>query len=326
MKDGLRGLGEFGLIRALTANLKADRRVLHGIGDDCAVVEFGGKSMLLTCDASLEDIHFKRYWGTPEDIGWKSAVSALSDIAAMGGRASFVLVTLALAPDAEVTYVEGLYRGLANAVESTGAVIVGGDTTASHSGILLDFTVVGEVIGRPMLRSGARPGDVIAMTGAIGERGAGLHALLHGIEAPELVREYLHPLPRLAEGQWLQAQPGVKAMMDVSDGLLPDARHIAEASRVGIDLRTDWLPANKQLEEFWQEQQRDSVAQRLRSGEEYELLVVMEATEAKGICEAFEKEFELPLTVVGVCGDGHDGVWVDGAETDKSGFEHFLVT
>lgn len=323
MKDGLRGLGEFGLIRALTADLKSGGNVQHGIGDDCAVVAFGGKSMLLTCDASLEGVHFKRDWGAPEDLGWKAAVSALSDIAAMGGRANFVLVTLALPEELELAFVEALYRGLADAVESAGAIIVGGDTSASHSCIVLDLTVVGEVVGRPMLRSGARPGDVIAMTGAIGERGAGLHALLHGIDGPALVREYLHPLPRLAEGQWLQAQPGVKAMMDVSDGLLPDARHIAKASGVGVDLRTDWLPASAILEEFWRKQRLNCGAQRLRSGEEYELLVVLEAAEAAAICEAFEKVFELPLTVVGECSDGHESVWVDGGESNEKGFEHF---
>lgn len=324
MKDGLRGLGEFGLIRALTADLKSGGNVQHGIGDDCAVIEFGGKSMLLTCDASLEGVHFKRDWGTPEDIGWKAAVSALSDIAAMGGRANFVLVTLALPTDAALDYVESLYGGIKAAVAHAGALIVGGDTTASHSGIVLDFTVVGEVVGRPMLRGGAQPGDVIAMTGAIGERGAGLHALLHGVDAKELIRAYLHPFPRLAEGQWLQAQPGVKAMMDVSDGLLPDAGHIAKASEVGIDLRTAWLPANAMLETFWRAQGLDCDAQRLRSGEEYELLVVLNADEAEGICDAFDREQELPLTVVGVCGDGHEGVWVDGEETDEKGFEHFL--
>lgn len=326
MKDDLRGLGEFGLIRALTADLKSGDRVQHGIGDDCAVVEFGGKSMLLTCDASLEGVHFKRDWGAPEDIGWKAAVSALSDIAAMGGLANFVLVTLALPADAALEYVESLYSGIKAAVDHAGALIVGGDTTASHSGIVLDFTVVGEVIGRPMLRDGATPGDILAMTGSIGLRGAGLHALLHGVVAPELIREYLRPLPRLAEGQWLQAQPGVKAMMDVSDGLLPDSRHIAKASGVGIDLRTAWLPGNAVLEDFWSEQGIDCAAQRLRSGEEYELLVVLDAAEAEAICEAFAQAHELPLTVVGVCGDGHEGVWVDGAETDEKGFEHFRVT
>jgi thiamine-monophosphate kinase len=325
MKESLRGLGEFGLIRALTADLKSGGSVQHGIGDDCAVVEFGGKSMLLTCDASLEGVHFRRDWGTPEDIGWKAAVSAISDIAAMGGRASFMLVTLALPADAALDYVEALYGGIKAAVDHAGVLIVGGDTTASNAGIVLDFTVVGEVVGRPMLRRGAQPGDVIAMTGTIGERGAGLHALLHGVEARDLVRAYLHPFPRMAEGQWLQAQPGVKAMMDVSDGLVPDARHIAKASGVGIDLRRDWLPANTALEDFWRGQALDCAAQRLRSGEEYELLVVLKADEAEGICEAFAREHALPMTVVGLCGGGHEGVWVDGAETDEQGFEHFLT-
>jgi len=236
-----------------------------------------------------------------------------------------VLVTLALPADASLDYVESLYGGIKAAVAHAGALIVGGDTTASHSGIVLDFTVVGEVVERPMLRRGAQLVDVIAMTGAIGERGAGLHALLHGVEARDLVRAYLRPFPRLAAGQWLQAQPGVKAMMDVSDGLLPDAGHIARASGVGIDLRRDWLPANARLEDFWRAQGLDCAAQRLRSGEEYELLVVLDADEAEGICTAFEKEFELPMTVVGLCGDGHEGVWVDGGEPDAKGFEHFRM-
>lgn len=325
MNKGLRGLGEFGLIQALTADLKSNARVKQGVGDDCAVVELGGRQVLLTCDASLEDVHFKRAWGTPQDIGWKAAVSALSDIAAMGGRANFVLVTLALPDALALEYVEDLYRGIKAAVALAGALIVGGDTTASHTGIVLDFSVFGEVVGRPVLRSGAEAGDVIAMTGAIGARGAGLHALLHGKGASEWIRDYLHPFPRIAEGQWLQALPAVKAMMDVSDGLLPDARHIATASQVGINLQSAWLPANPGLEEFWRGQALDCGAQRIRSGEEYELLVVLDRVKAEEICATFEKTFDVPLTIIGECQDGHHGVRIDGEEAAGIGFEHFLT-
>lgn len=323
MSDGLGDLGEFGLIREWTKGLRAGAGVAHGIGDDCAVVEVGGKQLLLTCDASLEGVHFHRDWGTPEDLGWKAAVSALSDIAAMGGRANFVLVTLALPGDVDVDFAKGLYRGIADAVESVGAVIVGGDTTASQSGIVIDVAVVGEVVGRAVLRSGARPGDVIAVTGAPGRRGAGLHALLHGIEAPALIRDYLHPTPRLAEGQWLQAQAGVRAMMDVSDGILPDAGHMARASGVGIDLQAGKLPVDGVLEAFWMAQGRVAGMERLRSGEAYELLVAMEPDAVDGVCGAFEGRFGVALSVVGVCGEGESGVTVDGTAPGAAGFEHF---
>lgn len=322
MSDGLGGLGEFGLIRELTRGLRSGEGVSRGIGDDCAIVEIAGASLLLTCDASLEGVHFHRDWGAPEDIGWKAAVSALSDIAAMGGRARFVLVTLALPEDTPLDFVTTLYRGLSEAVTASGAAIVGGDTTASRSGIVLDLSVVGEVVGRPMLRSGARPGDLVAVTGVPGRRGAGLHALLHGIEA-RMVRDYLHPSPRLAEGQWLQAQPGVRAMIDLSDGMLPDARHIAEASGVGIDLRANQLPVNESLEAFWGNRGRDSGPERLRSGKEYELLVALDATDAGTICASFGEQFGIPLTVVGACYSESRAVLVDGAVPSDAGFEHF---
>lgn len=322
MTGGIGGLGEFGLIREWTQQLKTNESVQQGIGDDCAIIA-GCPDMLLTCDASLEDIHFKRHWGTPEDIGWKAAVSALSDIAAMGGRARFVLVTVALPDDVDRAYVGALYRGLTLAVESAGAVIVGGDTTTSRSGIVLDIMVVGEVVGRPVLRRGARPGDVVAATGVIGERGAGLNALLHDIPAPELIRAYLHPTPRLAEGQWLQAQVGVQAMMDISDGLLPDARHIATASGVGIDFDPGKLVPSAPLEAFWKAQGRDAALARLCSGEEYELLVVLDAAHAEDTCRAFAHQFALPLTVLGRCTEKTGPVLVDGKIPAASGFEHF---
>jgi thiamine-monophosphate kinase len=323
MNDDLKRLGEFGLIRTLTQSLRSGSGVAHGIGDDCAVVEVGGKKLLLTCDASLEGVHFHRDWGAPADIGWKAAVSALSDIAAMGGKASFVLVTLALPNDVEVDFARALYQGLADAVESASAAIVGGDTTASRSGIVIDITVVGEVVGRPVLRNGARPGDLIAVTGIPGRRGAGLHALLSGIDAPDLIRDYLHPVPRIAEGQWLQAQAGVHALIDVSDGILPDARHLAGESGVGIDLRAPTMLPDAELDAFWRAQGREAAQERLRSGEEYELLAAIAPEGAEALCASFQETFGLPFTVVGVCVKAPGDVRVDGVTPVQPGFEHF---
>ncbi len=323
MSDSVGDRGEFALIASLTASLKSGEGIPQGIGDDCAVLRVGDKELLLTCDASLEDIHFKRNWGTPEDIGWKAAVSALSDIAAMGGRPVAVLVTLALPEALPVAYAEGVYRGLANAVESTGATIVGGDTTASRSGIVIDLSVIGEVVGRAVLRSDARPGDVVAVTGAVGERGAGLHALLNGHDAPDFIRAYLHPSPRIDEGVWLQEQSGVHAMMDVSDGLLPDVRHIAKASGVGINLLSAQLPNNVSLWSYWAEQGMESMPQRLCSGEEYELLVMLQVEEAPAMVQQFMANFDVEIHPIGVCTDRSGEVWVDGEPPAAQGFEHF---
>ncbi len=326
MTEGLEQLGEFGLISRLTGELHPRGTVRLGIGDDCAEVEVGDTALLLTCDASLEGVHFHRDWGTPEDIGWKAAVSALSDIAAMGGRANFLLVTLALPDDLDVSWVEGAYRGIRDAADFAGAQIVGGDTTGSRSGVVLDFSVVGEVVGRAVRRDGAKPGDLLAMTGGIGARGAGLHALLHNVEAPELVVEYLRPFPRLVEGRWLQSQDAVHAMMDVSDGLLPDARHFARSSGVGIHLYGDRLPGNTAVDRFWTDLGENSAERRLRSGEEYELLIAVERAEAAALRETFLHTFEVPLTFVGECTDGHEGVMVDGKPAHDGGFEHFRAS
>jgi len=323
MSQGLGGLGEFGLIRALTKSLRRGDGVRQGIGDDCAVVEVGGVSLLITCDASLEGIHFQRNWGAPGDIGWKAGAAALSDIAAMGGRAKWALVTLALPNDLSEDYARALYGGIVEAVESAGAAIIGGDTTASQSGIVLDLVIVGEVVGRPGLRTGGKPSDLVAVSGVPGRRGAGLYALLHGLKAPALIREYLRPVPRLAAGQWLQAQSAVRAMMDVSDGLIPDTRHLAEAGGVGIDLRPRLLTPDAALDAFWSEQGRDPATERLRSGEEYELLVILKAGAASETCRAFQDRFNLPLTVVGACAGPPAAVTVDGEAPAESGFEHF---
>ncbi|MBX3180093.1 MAG: thiamine-phosphate kinase [Candidatus Hydrogenedentes bacterium] len=316
-------LGEFGLIRALTGGLRPGEGIIQGIGDDCAVIEAGGAQLLLTCDASLEGVHFHRNWGAPHDLGWKAAASAISDIAAMGGRARHVLVTLALPPDAPLEFVKAFYAGVADAVEQCDAAIIGGDTTASASGIVADITVIGDVPGRAVFRQGAESGDLIAVTGVPGRRGAGLYALLHGIDAPEYIQAYLKPLPRLAEGQWLQARDEVHAMIDISDGILPDAQHIATASGVGIDLDADELPADPSLDTFWGDQDRISPEERLRSGEEYELLVALAPEEATAVCGAFEVAFGLPLTPIGRCVRDFQGVRINGEIPERAGFEHF---
>ena len=320
----VRGLGEFGLIRRLTEDLPGHPAVLAGVGDDCAVLKAGGQSMLVSCDAALEGVHFRRDLATPKAIGWKAATAALSDIAAMGGRPRFMLVTLACPTETELPFLDGLYAGLRGAAEHYETVIVGGDTTESHSGLILDVTVIGESAGgRILLRSGARPGDVAVVTGGPGRSAAGLMALHSGADAPELVAAHLHPQARFTEGQWLAARREVHALIDSSDGLLQDAGHLADASGIGLDVDPDKVPLAPELAAYAAGLGIDPLELALAGGEDYELIAALDGPSAASLIDAFQNRFELPMTAVGVFTADFAGVRIAGECVDKTGYDHF---
>ncbi len=317
-------LGEFGLIERMTRTLRRGGDVVEGVGDDCAVLRMGDRLLLATCDASIEDVHFRRLWAGPRDIGWKAAASAISDIAAMGGEARFVLAALSCPKETGVGFIEDLCAGLVEAVESCGAVLVGGDTTCSPGLIGIDVTVLGEAPGgRYLTRAGARPGDLVAVTGWPGQSAAGLMALDQGIDAPVLIQAHLRPVPRLREGRWLASHPCVHAMIDVSDGLLRDLGHIAERSRVGINVDSDLVPLSPALNGFDSTLCEPLECLALSGGEDYELAIAVAPEEAKEVCRAFQDGFGLPLTVVGRVVDGWQGIKLDGEEPGPRGFDHF---
>jgi thiamine-monophosphate kinase len=319
----LSALGEFGLIERFTRLLSAHPDVVVGVGDDCAVLRCGGSHWLVSCDASLEGVHFRRESAAPEAIGWKAMASALSDIAAMGGKARFALVTLACPPDTDVAWLDALFQGLSAAAASCGAVIVGGDTTRSASGVVLDVTVIGEPLGgRWLTRAGARAGDAVAVTGYPGRSAAGLLALEYSHDAPVLIEAHLHPVPRFAEGQWLAEQTGAHALIDMSDGLLQDAGHVAEAAGLGLDIDPGRLPMARELEKARAWLPGDPAALILGGGEDYELIVALERDAAPALCAEFERRFGLPLTIVGTFEEA-GGVRVGGRGYDAAGFDHF---
>lgn len=320
----IKGMGEFELIDRLTKVLPSAPAVVEGIGDDCAVLRVGDRLMLVSCDLSMEDVHFTRYHMSSQDIGWKAGASSLSDIAAMGGLPLFCLVSIACPSDCDYSYIEGLYSGLSDAVWHTGAVIVGGDTGRSSSGIILDVTVIGEVINnRYLLRRGARDGDLLGVTGRLGLSGAGLWALRHEHNAPVLINAHSRPMPRIDEGQWLAAQPGVHAMIDISDGLIQDARHIAQRSKVGVNLDPSLLPVDADLEMFCREYNLDPYEFVLSGGEDYELAFAVSPDDIDEILHRFRREFHTPIHIVGSFTDAWRGVRVAGEESDIEGFDHF---
>ena len=249
-------IGEFGLIGRISAML-AERApgVVTGIGDDVAVLDTSGPEYLLaTCDIQVEGVHFTRDAMTPYQLGRKLVAINVSDIAAMGGDPRWALVSLAIPGDTEVAYVEELYRGMREQAALAGASIVGGNLSHMKSSIVLDLTLLGVIAPeRLVLRSTARAGDAILLTGSPGESRAGLELIRRPELAlsPEirqkLLEKHLCPQPRLAEGRLLARSGQVNAMIDVSDGVIADLSHICKSSGKGAEIVVAGLPVSRGL-------------------------------------------------------------------------------
>src|SRR6185437_10720255 len=242
----LASLGEFGLIAAVSAGLPPNAKTLVGIGDDAAVLATPDGRVVATTDFLLEGRHFRRDWSSAADVGHKAAARSLADCAAMGAEPSALLVALAAPPDLPVSWARELTAGLAAECARAGASVIGGDTARAGS-VLLAVTGLGDLGGRkPVLRSGARPGDVVAVAGPLGHAAAGLALLMAGMNSEPLVREHLRPAPPYDAGPEA-AVLGATALIDVSDGLLADLGHVADASGVQIRLVSDGLRPEREL-------------------------------------------------------------------------------
>jgi thiamine-monophosphate kinase len=285
-------LGEFALLAELERNGLA-----HGIGDDAAVFEGG---VVVTQDLLVEDVHFRRAWTSWRDLGYKAAAVNLSDLAAMGAEPAGLLVALTVPAATEVADVFELYRGLGE----PGFPVVGGDTNAAET-VAVSVTAVGRS-ERVAGRGGARPGDVLVVTGPLGGAAAGLHALEHGLGGfDELVRLHLRPPFRLDAARVLA--PVAHALIDLSDGIASDAARIAERSGCRLVVEVDRLPLAERLHEvgeapFW------------TLGEDYELLAALAPSDADA----------TGFPVVGRCEEGA-GVELrrDGRPLEAAGWEHF---
>ncbi len=325
---------ELALIRAVRAKVERGEGVKVGIGDDCAVLEpSAGAALLVTTDLLLEDVHFRRRYTEPADIGWKALAVNLSDVAAMGGRPRWALVALACPPATTADEVEAFYEGLLAAAADHAVTIVGGDTSSSPRGWLVNVTVLGETTSPPLTRSGARVGDLIAVTGACGGAAAGL-ALLERGRAPkgldatvaaEATSAHLCPRPRVGEGRWLAAAGGVTAMIDLSDGLATDLGHIAEESGVGARVALDRIPMADSTRAVARALRRDPLPWATSGGEDYELLLTCRPHALPRLAEGLERATGTALTVIGEIAAG-PVTFLDGrgrAIDVKRGFEHF---
>jgi thiamine-monophosphate kinase len=233
-------VGEFGVIDRVLAQAGTARAAQVGPGDDAAVLRTSDGRVVATTDVLVEGRHFRRDWSSAEDVGHKAAAANLADVAAMGGVATALLVGLACPPSTQTSWLEGVAAGLAAECSPLGAAVVGGDLVAAavdSAAVVLSVTALGDLGGRaPVLRSGARPGDIIAFAGRLGWSACGLAVLRRGFSSPiAVVAAHRRPTPPYAAGPEA-AEAGATAMCDVSDGLLADVGHIAADSGVVVDL------------------------------------------------------------------------------------------
>jgi thiamine-monophosphate kinase len=233
------------LISRIRGGAVRRRGIATGIGDDCAILQIpAGNQTLVTTDFSLEGVHFRREWHPPEAVGHRCLTRGLSDIAAMGGTPIAAFLSLALPPDLRQSWVDQFVKGLLKLADRFNVSLAGGDTAQSPGGVLADIVVVGSVPkGKAILRSHARPGDSIYVTGALGGAAATLKLLFSGRKLrPADFPRHFHPTPRIEVGRWLLEKDLASAMIDLSDGLSTDLGHICEESGVGAEVQANAVP------------------------------------------------------------------------------------
>ena len=282
-------MNEFELIARLTPSLPTNASTVLGPGDDCAVLDLGvpDRWLLFKTDAIVEGIHFNAT-ASPDQIGHKALARCLSDFAAMAGTPTHALVTLALPTNFAVNRVEAIYRGLNALAARRQVAVVGGETTTNPERMLISISVLGTVAkDKCVLRSGAKAGDAVFVTGELGGSLAGKH---------------LDFEPRLSEARWLADRFSIHAMVDISDGLAGDLRHILEASRVGAELLTDAIPVSRaaKLAARAEPSTRPPLRAALTDGEDFELLFTVASHDAIPLLDAWKERFpELRLSCIG---------------------------
>lgn len=300
-------LGEFGVIRRIKQILgeKSPGEIVE-IGDDTAVLKIPRDELLLaTCDVQIEGRHFLKEKITPYQLGKRVAAVNLSDIAAMGGSPRYALVSLALPINTTVEFIEDLYKGMKESFGDFGAHIVGGNLARSSKEIFIDVTLLGTVVpDRVLLRSGAKPGDRVLVTGTLGEAAAGLQ-ILRGKVKPgnlnvePLIEAYLTPEPQVQAGQILAGLRCVTAMTDISDGLAGDIQRICEASRVDVEIWIDQVPISPITRKLAEENHQNPLDWALYGGEDYQLLFTAPEREVERIISTLRKEISVEVTPIG---------------------------
>ena len=290
----------------------------HGfepIGDDCTVLSMGDEALVMTTDMLIEDVHFLRFASSAEEVGHKSLMVNISDVAAMGAKPVATLLSIALPESAQGEWAERFMRGYHEASQREGVALVGGDTTASKDKIAINVVAIGRAPMKNIKRrSEAKVGDVVAVTGKLGISSKGLVDIMFGDLNTAAAKHHRLGQARTAEGAWLGARSEVHAMMDISDGIASDIKHIMELSKVGAEIHIDKIPTDYDI--------RFATT----GGEDYELLMTVDSASFDTLAEEFAKATGTTLTKIGIITEGDTLTWLDNGtptELELKGFTHF---
>ena len=324
-------------IRGMTQNtLKSGKDIVKGIGDDCAVLRKSEDTVwLVTTDTLIERVHFDLRWHLPFQLGRKAAAVNLSDIAAMGGSPVAALLSIGVI-EPELPWLEDFLKGFLACLEDHGALLVGGDTVKSEEGMVISVTAIGEAGENNVIyRSGAKVGDMLWMSGYVGEAAAGFELCRHRAETQQQIpdewqpfmKQHLDPEPQTLLGRHLAASGCVNAMMDISDGLATDVAHMSTASKVGAEIIEEYLPVSASLEAvaaFLAIPLRDLM---LRGGEDYQLLFAAPVGHEQALRQVAADKTGKEIYPIGRIVEG-EGVYLverggERREIGYQGYDHF---
>jgi thiamine-monophosphate kinase len=301
----IKDLREIDLIRRLSKGFRLDRTVIKGPGDDTAVLEWTkDKYLLFTCDMTIEGVHFDLNNAAPFQIGWKALGRGISDIGAMGGVPKYAVVSLGISPELDISVADGICMGIKDLADKFSVNIVGGDMSVSKK-IVIDISLIGHVEkSKLVLRSGAKTGDLIFVTGTFGR---------------SIKKKHLNFMPRVNAARQILGSFKINSMIDVSDGLAFDLNRVLKASNVGAHIYESVIPLSEDA---------DSVNNALYDGEDYELLFTMSAKEARRFIRAASSKMNVPITFIGEIVSKKEGyriVRLDGKEENVKieGYSHF---
>ena len=317
----LGGLGEREAIKIIEHLIKSDAVV--GIGDDCAAIDIGNRYLLITTDMMVTKWHMPKGMG-PYDIGWSIIAVNLSDIAAMGGRPLGLVTAIGITRGHPIEFLEQMVDGMNDCARRFNTSVVGGDTK-EHDDLVLCGTALGEVDkDKILLRKGAKPGDLIAVTGALGRAGAGYHSLKRGLGLKDAEATLKRPWPRVKEGLALGASGLVTSCMDISDGLSSSIFEMSKVSGMTYEIDYAKVPRAPEVDMAFHdlERQKDLT---LNFGDDFELLFTVKRGAEEGLAEV-SKECGCPMTIIGKVTSGEQNILIDNGKREKLenlGYEHF---
>ena len=333
----LNEIGEFGFIESIKGQCNiSSKNVIKGIGDDCAVIKTDSdRVFLFTTDMLVEGVHFLMDKITPYQLGWKAVAVNLSDIAAMGGKPLFAIVSLAMPVKINVELIHELYRGMKDICANFGVNIVGGDTVASPDKLIINISLLGDGEENMILyRHGAKRGDKIYLTGNIGDSSVGLKILKNeifdiGDSRNHFIKAHNEPQPLIQTGMSISNSKLAHAMIDLSDGLLSDLGHICEESKVGASIFEDRIPISKELKLLSSRENFSPLEHALLGGEDYILLFTAPERNTPALKQLSREKIISPLFMIGEI-TGEKGMRVVGKNgkfraVSPKGFDHFSL-